>query len=227
MTNALAVFHQGIEGTKASMALYDHLTNVLHIPHDDVSDILRQQIVSSVSAFDRLLHELIRMGIVEMFNGTRTRTPKFMATPFTSETVLKAVEYSSPGFTPSSSQETAEYVISKEVSKKLSYLSFQSPEKVKDGLSYIWDDNYKMQVLAIDISMSGTTNNEKQKALEQQLTLIVDRRNQIAHEGDIDPITSSKRNITRVDVVNTVDFIEKLGDSIHKFVTGASCYVSH
>lgn len=226
MINAKNVFLSGITQTQSMTALYDHFINDLHIPHDQVSDILRFQLVYAVSAFDRLLHEIIRKGIVEIISGTRVQTTKFLSQPFKADTLLKSIKYCNPSFVPSCPQESVDYVVNQEFAEKLSYLSFQAPDKVKDGLSYIWSESHKMQVLADDIGMVGGNSNDRQKNLEQKLTLIVDRRNQIAHEGDIDPVTNTKRDIVKQDVSDAINFISNLGLSILKFVTDPSCYVS-
>ena len=53
--------------------------------------------------------------------------------------------------------------------------------------------------------------------VKQELSIIVDRRNKIAHEADIDPTLGlgNRWNINEADVNNAVDFIEKVVESIH------------
>lgn len=62
--------------------------------------------------------------------------------------------------------------------------------------------------------------------LEQTLQLIATRRNQIAHEADVDDITHSRRPITRKMVSDSIDFIENLGNSIYKCVTSSDCIIT-
>lgn len=226
MINAKKIFVEGIEQTRTMSVLYDHFVNDLHLQHDQVDDLLRFQIVYAVSGFDRLLHELIRLGVIEEFNGQRIKTNKFLNQSFKTETLLKAVEYSLSSYLPQSPIETTEFIINKEMTDKLSYLSFQAPDKVKDGLSLIWSESNKMLALAEDMGINGISASIKQKALEQQLTLIVERRNQIAHEGDIDPCSNTKRSITKQDSEEALNFILNLGISIHKLVTDSCCYVT-
>lgn len=226
MNNAKNIFAAGITQTRQMTALYDHFINDLHIPHEQVADILRFQIVYAVSGFDRLLHELIRKGVIEILFNRRVKTNKFLSHAFKAETLLKAIEYSDPSYIPASPQETTEYVVNKDMSEKLSFLSFQAPDKVKDGLSIIWNESQKMAIIADDIGIAGATINDRQKTLEQELSLIVQRRNQIAHEGDIDAVTNLKRDITKQQAEDAVNFISNVGLSIHKFVTMPSCYVS-
>ena len=56
------------------------------------------------------------------------------------------------------------------------------------------------------------------KEIKQQLNSIVDRRNKIAHEADIDPTFNigSRWKIDEVLVSDAVDFIEVLVESIHQ-----------
>lgn len=225
MTNALAVFDNGIRETRKMSAVYAHFVNDLHIPHDEIADILRAQIVNAVSAFDRLVHELVNIGVVEIFMGTRIKTQKFLNQPFKADTLIKSLEFVKPGYVPVSINETPQYLVEMEMREKMSYLAFEAPDKVKDALSYIWDENHKMQALAIDMALPGNNANDKQKNLEQRLQLIVDRRNQIAHEGDIDPSTNTKRFIDYTTSVSAVNFMERLGLSVYKMVTDRSCYI--
>jgi len=225
MRNALNVFQEGINEVRKMTIVYDHFVVELNISHDEVSDILRAQIVNAVSAFDRLIHELVNIGVVEVFLGTRIRTSKFLNQPFKAETLIKSLEFSSPGFIPASVNDNPRFLVEKEMREKMSYLAFEAPDKVRDALSYIWDNEHKLLAIAKDMALSGANDNEKQKNLEQELQLIVDRRNQIAHEGDIDPMTNTKRSITKDNAKECVDFLEKTGLSIYRLVTDPSCYI--
>lgn len=225
MTNACKVFLTGINETRKMTTVYNHFVNDLNIPHDEVSDILRAQIVNSVSAFDRLIHELVNIGIVEVFLGRRVKTRKFLNHPFRAETLIKIMEISTPGHLPASINDNPIFLVEKEIREKMSYLAFEAPDKVRDALSYIWDNEHKLQTIAVDMSLPGSTSNDKQKILEQELQLIVDRRNQIAHEGDIDSLTNTKRPITKESSKDCIDFMEILGRTIFKHVTDPSCYI--
>ena len=103
-------------------------------------------------------------------------------------------------------------------------MSFQSPDKVTDALSLIWGEPHKMQVLAADMNISGCNTNEKANNLKQELTTIIQRRNQIAHEGDINPATQLPRSIELSDVNKASDFISSLGHAVFRRVTAADCY---
>ncbi|MDJ0619190.1 MAG: HEPN domain-containing protein [Calothrix sp. MO_192.B10] len=58
------------------------------------------------------------------------------------------------------------------------------------------------------------------KDIKQQLNLIVDRRNKIAHEADIDPTLNLGEhwNIDESMVNDAVDFIEQVVENIHQIL---------
>lgn len=60
--------------------------------------------------------------------------------------------------------------------------------------------------------------NKPAKGIKQQLNSIVDRRNKIAHEADIDPTFNigSRWNIDELLVGDAVNFIETIVESIHQ-----------
>lgn len=225
MNLALATFSNGILAIRNIFPIYDHLANNLRLPTEVTSDILRSQIVYAVSALDRLIHELVRIGIIEIINGQRLPTNKFQNHPFKASTLMSIMASLKSGTTPMSPDEVPEFLINREVSEKLGFLAFHAPDKVKDGLSYIWNESHKMVVLAKEMGLSGPTDNDKQILLEQTLQLIATRRNQIAHEADFDSMTNCRRTITRNMVNYSVDFIENLGNSIHRCVTSPSCMI--
>ncbi len=86
---------------------------------------------------------------------------------------------------------------------------FQQADKIADAIRYIsgkklWDE------VAIQMNKSA-------KDIKQQLNSIVDRRNKIAHEADIDPTFNigDRWNIDELLVGDAIDFIEILVESIH------------
>ena len=76
MQRAFDQFQGNMKYVKELDALFVHLTDTLHLPND-LTDILRAEWVYSVSAMDKLIHELVRIGMIEAFQGRRVRTKKF------------------------------------------------------------------------------------------------------------------------------------------------------
>src|SRR6266851_738391 len=63
----------------------------------DLTDILRAAIVSAVSAFDTLIHETTRIGMVEIYQNARPKTDAFGRFPISMDNVLLVV--ATPGDT--------------------------------------------------------------------------------------------------------------------------------
>lgn len=104
---------------------------------------------------------------------------------------------------------TAQQVIEAEIRSKHAYLSFLHPEKVADAIRLfssvkLWDEVGKEL---------GTTP----KKIKTSLVLIVDRRNKIAHEADIDPSYPGQRwPIDSALVQSTLDNLEAIARAIFK-----------
>ncbi len=180
--------------------------------------MLRAQIVYAVSAMDCYLHEIVRIGMVESYLGNRTKTSKWAGASITLKSLQDIVSIEKRSDMATSQKESQIITELNTVFKSiLKTLSFQRPDKIKDALSYIWNEEHKMQVIASSIgyALVGDNLNEKVKYLEQKLGLIVTRRDQIAHEADWDSVMMSKRSIRKDEVDDVVLFIEKFVEAIH------------
>src|ERR1700730_1348670 len=89
----------------------------------DLTDILRASIVSAVSAFDTFIHEITRIGMVEIFKNARPTTDAFGRFPISMENVLLVV--ATPGHTK---------WLEDEIKRQHGWLSFQQPDKVADAI---------------------------------------------------------------------------------------------
>lgn len=197
MLNAKGVFHKNIQQANQLGALYDHLSTLVSIP-EQFDDLLRSQIVNSVSAFDKLMHDLIRIGMVKIFEGQRPSTGKYMGEAIAIQHLPSLTVSAIPP--PSVRFEQI-------VREKLSTLSFQDPAKIADGLSYIWNEKQKWQQIALGLGMSDDDAKIKQK-------LIITRRNAIVHEADLDPVSNQKQSITRAEAADISSFLQALGNRI-------------
>jgi hypothetical protein len=99
-----------------------------------------------------------------------------------------------------------------EVRERLSYQSFQQPEKIADAIRLISDKKLWEEV--------AQTLGRSAKEVKQQLSAIVDRRNKIAHEADIDPTYNigSRWYIDEILVSDAVNFVEQVVESIHQIL---------
>lgn len=224
MKIALKIFDQSLEQTKAMSAFYTHATTTLRIPHEDVSDILRFQHVYAVSALDRLIHELVSIGCIEIFLGKRIPTKKFLDQGFSADTLMRVTQDIKEELGIQTIIENASSLMNHKLRAHLKTQSFQAPEKINDALCYIWQEDQRFYKIADRMGVNGNNSNEKSKNLKTELTLIVSRRNSIAHEADIEPTSQQKQDISISDVESVIRFISSLGHTITDLVTEDSCY---
>lgn len=163
----------------------------------DLSDILRAEIVMAVSALDRYVHDLTRLGMIECHTGRRPKTDAFnkFSVPMSA---ARAVANGA----------TASIALEAEIRSKHSYLSFQHPDKIADAVRLFSSVPLWEQVGA-RLGLSG-------KDTKAMLGVIVDRRNKIAHEADTDPTFPGQLwIIDRPMVEAMVNDIERIVRAIH------------
>jgi len=189
--NQFCINIQNIKDLSATIIQIDKLTTTVV----DLSDLLRSQIVLSVSALDHFIHSYVRKGMLEIYSGLRPATSQY-------NRFLIPLEYiASHGTVPSTS------VIEDIIMEKHSYISFQDPDKVAEAIRFISDIELWNEL--------GRKFTLDPKRLKSQLRLITDRRNKIAHEADMDPMyPGHKFTITSSDVSTTITFIENLCKNI-------------
>jgi len=203
MSDSLSRFNQNILDTKALATVHSYLADNVRASVS-FSDLLRAQIVYAVSAFDKLLHDLVREGIMQIYSGAKAPTPKYL-----SESIpLSIVRQLNAAPAPADGCVIFEgYII-----QKLKVMSFQDPDKISNGLSYIWDERNKWLCIGTEAGINHET-------LKTNIKLIVARRNSIVHEADLDPISHDKYPIDQADCNHALDVIERAGKAIHRVVT--------
>jgi len=214
----------------------------------DLSDILRAALVLSVSALDYYVHEVVTLGMVEIHRGQRSEpspSPNSSQSAFSRfqvslggarqerlvamdiaawlESDVQQAQGSSflqQSYTVSallpviassvSSRLNSTSWLEDEIRERLGYQSFQQPDKIADAIRLISDKKLWDEVAA-QLSMPA-------KDVKQQLSAIVDRRNKIAHEADIDPTfgIGSRWYIDEALINDAVNFIERVVESIHQ-----------
>lgn len=202
MLRAKQIFDSGIVRVRNIDSVFIHLTGHLGFNPIDVSDLLRSEIVYSLSSFDRLIHDLVKIGMIDTFNGLRTPTNAYKNFNI-SLSQFEAIN--------SASIPPAEFVFGQTITASHKHLSFQDPEKVTEALSLIWHESHKWQRIATEMGVN-------QNDLKTELKNIVIRRNQIVHEGDFDLFSGNIQNITHADTLQSVNFIDKLGNTIYDLV---------
>ncbi len=202
MLRAVAVFDSSITEARNLTGLHGFLTSQIKAPYP-FDDLLRSQVVYAVSAFDKLMHDLIRIGMMGCYGGTRVMTSRYKMESITIET---------HGMLVSAVVPPKEVLFEQEIVRKLSRLSFQDPDKVSEGLALIWDEKHKWT--KIGAAMGWVPDDARTK-----LKLIAGRRNAIVHESDMHPVTNAKTPITVAECGDVTDFLQLCGRSIAQLVT--------
>lgn len=193
MQQALKSFKDCIERARHLGGLFDALSRLI-TPVVDTSDLLRAQIVLAVSALDYFIHEITLIGMIESFEGKRPATDAF----------LKYKVSGSVCLAPAGQAVTA---FRNDVKERNSFLAFQQPEKIAEAIRMIYGQPLWRGV-AVRLG-------ESEALIKDQLRLIVDRRNKIAHESDIDPSFPDARwPISLKDALDSITFVERIGQAI-------------
>ena len=199
MQAAIDQFRRNIQRVRNLGAIYQALsaqtTQAL-----DLSDLLRSELVMAVSTLDHYIHELVRLGMLEAYQGNRVQTDAFLRFQITLSGALEALNaQGNDGW------------LEDQIRTSHSYRSFQTPDNIADAVRLVsgvqlWDP--------VATQMGAPPQN-----IRAQLRLIVNRRNQIAHEADIDPSLGGR--LWRIDFTGAdeaVTFTERLAEAIYAVV---------
>ncbi len=201
MQSAIDLFRISIRRVRELIAVHNSLkaqaSSVL-----DLSDMLRAALVLAVSALDYYIHEVVRIGMLEIHRGLRPEPPKFSRFQISLGNARAGIN----------AGQNIDSWLEDEIRQRHSYKSFQKPDNIAEAVRLICDKKLWEEV--------STNMGRPAKNIKQQLSLIVDRRNKIAHEADIDPTLSigNRWPIDELLVNEAVDFIEQLVESIHNIL---------
>lgn len=197
MQAALDSFEANMSRVRALLGLYESFSKQVTAAVD-LTDLLRAVIVLGVSALDHYIHELARLGMLECWTGTRSTTDAFSRFPLPISTASAL-----------SNSATAIQILDTEIRSKHGFVSFQHPDKIAEAVRLfsevkLWDE-------------VGKELGQSAKDVKNALILIVDRRNKIAHEADVDPSYPGQRwPIDSALVSQTLDTLERVARGIFK-----------
>jgi hypothetical protein len=145
-----------------------------------------------------------------MFEGHLPPTPAYLRFQISTETLNRIRAAASP------SEASAAFDLY--VRTYLSRITFQAPDDIADGIRLcstieLWNE------VALKLGATETTKVQSAKALKTQLSLLVRRRNIIAHEGDLQqwPVREPFP-ISRGDLALVGDHIERIVRAIDEVV---------
>ncbi|QDY83513.1 hypothetical protein FQU75_08865 [Paenibacillus polymyxa] len=196
MDKTIKQFNENIERIRMLHSVYLSYRSQI-TPLVDISDMLRSELVLLVSAVDFYVHEIVRIGMLEVFCEIRPETSSFRNYSISLKAVREALL----------NPESFDW-LEREVIEKHSWKSFQQAEKITEALRIITDaDFWGRAALAM---------NSEPQLIKKKLNLIVDRRNKIAHEADMDPsYPGSRWPIDDTMVKESIDFVGSLIQNFH------------
>lgn len=176
--------------------LASSVTSVLH-----PEEILRSEWVARVAALDLYIHELTAQRMIAIFEGRLPVTPAFQRFELTNETVDRirsAIVGSAPAVNHAPVPATNAFDLF--IRATLGRRTFQYPDEIADAVRLtsvvdLWNS------IAGHLGSTPNKRNDDAKVIKRSLSLIVDRRNKIAHEGDLEvAYPRTTRPINRNDV---------------------------
>jgi hypothetical protein len=204
----LATFDRQIQRARdlvgTAVALETSLTGAM-----DVSDLFRGAFVQAVSALDTFIHAEVKARMIAAFAAGGPFTPAFDRYRVSLASVrLALANQGNPGAQLN--------WLDSEVQEQHSYLSFQQPDKIADAVRLVsgvklWDE------VANYLGQGPVGADPGSKVVKRRLTLIVDRRNTIVHESDLDPTPPGDRlyPMDRATAEGAIDFVEAVGRAIY------------
>jgi hypothetical protein len=148
--------------------------------------------------------------MMEIFEGRKPSTPAYLKYQISTETLER--------IRAASTKAEASSAFDLFVRSQLGRDTFQFPEDIAGGIRLfstieLWNE------VALKLGATASTKNEASKNIKMQLSIIVQRRNSIAHEGDLQ--RSPLREpwpIKLSDMTVVSEFIEKIVRAIDAIV---------
>lgn len=177
----------------------------------DLTDLLRAQIVMIVSALDLYIHEITRIGMLEVYNGERLQTDAFLRFQVTLGSTMEGIELVRQSISNTSEDDVSrDKWLDSAIRERHSHKAFQKPDDIADAIRLfssckLWED------VAKELNLNA-------QDVKNRLLTIVKRRNQIVHEADLIPDypgTITRWPISLADVASTLDFIQDICEAIH------------
>jgi hypothetical protein len=158
--------------------------------------------VARLSALDLYIHEFVAQRMVNVFEGRLPATLAYLQFKVPTETldrIRRAI-----------TSVDASAAFDLEVRGQLSRATFQHPDNIADAVRLCSDVELWNEV-ALHLGAMPQNNTAMARTIRRNLSLIVARRNKIAHEGDLQPtISRDPWPITQADVAFVATHIESV-----------------
>ncbi|PID26503.1 MAG: hypothetical protein CR982_10015 [Candidatus Cloacimonadota bacterium] len=192
-SKALGKFNKNID------AIYGRIEKYKKLPQLNNEEMFRFEVVMLVSAIDYYIHEIIRIGIIQIFENEREETKEYNNFIISLKCVKEAIL----------NPESTEW-LKDEINFRNRTQSFQKMDKIKEGLSIIDEKIHKkIKYIAKDMELSY-------REVEDMINLLVVRRNQISHQCDIPSGKSERESIDLEYIDRRISFVKEFINRIHR-----------
>ena len=173
---------------------------------EEAKDILRSQIVFIDSAFDFYLHEILKLGIINMFHGDWTpKTDKYNNLLFDMKTLEAAI-----------TDDVSDEWLKNWINNKYSGKPLMSYEDFVDVCNLL---ALNVQDIADKLFYDKNSRTPTRDKLKYIISRLCARRNQIAHQSDRKRENAEREDITRDYVNETLEDIRKIVDAVHFYAS--------
>lgn len=219
---ALQQFHRNIEASDKLVAMYRELRNSrrlgargrLDAENQDLLWLPRSAVVAAISALDTYVHSLVKAKLPEMFAAGR-EVPDSLAKQLATLLPLKDANTFRQAVPLLQSHDTIGQLLKKLEANFLQFQSFQAPDKIIDAYRLIGFEN-----IFADVSNQWPGPNTTAEDLKRRLAGYVQRRNQIAHEGDLEA-SGDQRPMQPDYAIDCGEFVSNLVNRLHQVAYGA------
>lgn len=171
-------------------------------------ELLRAEWAMRVSALDLFMHELAAQRMLEVFEGNRAASTAFQRFRISLDTHTRVT----------ANPLGAAAAFDLEVREQLGIQTFQDPDKIAEAVRLCCDLELWNEV-ALHLGATQATKQVAAKNLKRSISAVVQRRNKIVHEGDLQP--GSPRTpwtVSRVDLLDVKTLIERVVRAIDALV---------
>jgi hypothetical protein len=200
MSKSYDLFLKNLESVNVIDNIYGYFS--LKVGVMDLSEILRSQYVLLVSAFDYYIHDIVKEGMLEIFEGVKSTNKNYDQFSISLEKVRLLLS--------ATCDADKRAILDTEIRRITFKDSYQAPRSVESALNLI-DIKSVWSVIRPDLGISSDD-------IKTRLGLIVHRRNKIAHEADMDPITGRKSDIDRDTIIEVRDFLHSIVSAVDRRV---------
>jgi hypothetical protein len=165
-------------------------------------ELLRAEWVMRVSALDLYVHEMVSQNLLKIFQGARPVCPGYSKLQISSDTLMR-IHANGPGL-------ISDTAFDLEIRTRLARATYQYPDEIADGIRMVSPIELWNEIAKHNGAASSDAINEA-KLLRGELTQIVNRRNKIVHEGDLQPsVPRAPWPIARAQVDHVKNTIERV-----------------